>query len=456
MGESGGPAQPRQSPQPKQGIKRKEGEGSDERPVDPGATTALLINELNWWTTDDDIRGWARQAQCEGELRDITFSEHKVNGKSKGQAYVEFTSQQAATAVKHRIDSLASEPNQPASKRPTAIYNNPSFNPFRTLPKDTPNRGGAPRDGQGGGRPPVGPNHNDSQRPNSYQGGGNNYQGGGGYRGRGGYTPRGQMNRGGYNNYQGGMNSQFNPGNNMGFNAGGGGGGYGGGGFNRGGMGMMGRGGGMRGRGGGGAGNGMGMMPNMNPMAGGGMMGMGAGMNPMMMGGAGPMGMGGPMGGMTGETPQKTNNPPAPNFSSLNNYQFNFAAQAAAPVFPSFSVGAPGAAAKSQQQQAGGASAHKKTNSAPLSSAPPPWRQLPQQQMPVPAFVGGTGPSPVNFAAFANARPPIPAFQGMGNQFSQPFGFGGGGSGGAGGFGAGGGGNSQNQNPHGAKRPRGE
>jgi hypothetical protein len=65
-----------------QGVKRKE--GSDDRPVDPGATTAILINELNWWNTDDDIRGWARQANCEDELKDITFSEHKVNGKSKG------------------------------------------------------------------------------------------------------------------------------------------------------------------------------------------------------------------------------------------------------------------------------------------------------------------------------------------------------------------------------------
>lgn len=67
---------------PQQGVKRKE--GSDERPVDPGATTALLISDLNWWTTDDDIRGWTRQANCEDELKDITFSEHKVNGKSKG------------------------------------------------------------------------------------------------------------------------------------------------------------------------------------------------------------------------------------------------------------------------------------------------------------------------------------------------------------------------------------
>ncbi len=67
---------------PQQGVKRKE--GSDDRPLDPGATSALLISELNWWNTDDDIRGWIREANCEHELKDITFSEHKVNGKSKG------------------------------------------------------------------------------------------------------------------------------------------------------------------------------------------------------------------------------------------------------------------------------------------------------------------------------------------------------------------------------------
>ena len=63
------------------GIKRKD---YDDRPSDPDATTALLISDLFWWTTDDDIRGWVNQAQCEDELKDVTFSEHKVNGKSKG------------------------------------------------------------------------------------------------------------------------------------------------------------------------------------------------------------------------------------------------------------------------------------------------------------------------------------------------------------------------------------
>jgi len=72
---------PKHAPQP-QGTKRKE--TLDERPLDPGATPALLISDLNWWTTEDDIRGWANQAGCEDELKEITFSEHKVNGKSKG------------------------------------------------------------------------------------------------------------------------------------------------------------------------------------------------------------------------------------------------------------------------------------------------------------------------------------------------------------------------------------
>jgi len=65
-----------------QGTKRKE--TSDDRPIDTGATNALMISDLHWWTTEDDIRGWANEAGAEDELREVTFSEHKVNGKSKG------------------------------------------------------------------------------------------------------------------------------------------------------------------------------------------------------------------------------------------------------------------------------------------------------------------------------------------------------------------------------------
>ncbi|PNP49533.1 hypothetical protein THARTR1_09855 [Trichoderma harzianum] len=67
------------------GVKRKsEEQDHNDRPVDSGATAAVMISELNWWMTDDDIRGWLRKAGCEREIKELTFSEHKVNGKSKG------------------------------------------------------------------------------------------------------------------------------------------------------------------------------------------------------------------------------------------------------------------------------------------------------------------------------------------------------------------------------------
>ncbi|KXJ93756.1 hypothetical protein Micbo1qcDRAFT_158622 [Microdochium bolleyi] len=259
-----------------QGVKRKE--APDDRPVDPGATSALLVGDLPWWSTDDDIRGMARQADCESELRDITFSEHKVNGKSKGQAYIEFASQQAATAVKHEIEQTG-ENN--ATKKHTVTYTNPNNNPYRTLPKDGPTR--ANKDGPTRGGPMAG-GYNDR--------GGGNF--GGGFRGRGGGGFGGPRGGGGFNRNFGGNNM----GGGGGFNnpMGGGGGGFNngmGGGFNMGfnnrGGGMMGggmRGGGMRGRGGGMGGINNGMMGGMM----GGMPAMG-----MQMGGMpGGMGMGFP------------------------------------------------------------------------------------------------------------------------------------------------------------------
>jgi hypothetical protein len=81
-GSSGNHEVHKQAPQ-KQGTKRKQGE-DDDRPTDPGATAALMINDVNWWVSEEDIRGWANQSGCEDELNEVTFNEHKVNGKSKG------------------------------------------------------------------------------------------------------------------------------------------------------------------------------------------------------------------------------------------------------------------------------------------------------------------------------------------------------------------------------------
>ena len=75
-------AVPKQAPK-QQGAQREEG-AEDTREIDAGATSALRLAELQWWITEDDIRGWANQCEVENEVRDITFNEHKVNGKSKG------------------------------------------------------------------------------------------------------------------------------------------------------------------------------------------------------------------------------------------------------------------------------------------------------------------------------------------------------------------------------------
>ncbi|KIY00047.1 uncharacterized protein Z520_04685 [Fonsecaea multimorphosa CBS 102226] len=275
-------------PIPQQGTKRKE--TSDERPIDHGATNALMISDLHWWTTEDDIRGWINEAGAEDELKDLTFSEHKVNGKSKGQVYLEFSSPQAATATKHKMDSLAG--SQPGSRKHSVVYTNATQNPFKTLPKDAPARVREDRPVRGG-------SFNSGPRSDTNYGMNNQgFRGGrGGSFNRGGYNSHNQYNRnfsgpmGGYNNNQ-----------NMGFQGNMGMGGSYGGFNNRGGMmgnPMRGNMGGMRG--------GRGGMNNMMPMAGG--MGMGTmGMNPMMAG----MGMGGFQGNQF--NPGMFNAGPGPNF----------------------------------------------------------------------------------------------------------------------------------------------
>ncbi|KAF1941518.1 hypothetical protein EJ02DRAFT_200843 [Clathrospora elynae] len=288
----------KQAPQ-QQGTKRKQGE-DDDRPTDPGATAALMINDVNWWISEEDIRGWANQSGCEDELVEVTFNEHKVNGKSKGQVYAQLNSPQAATALKHQIENLFKD--QAHTKKPTAIFNPPHLNPFKTSPKDVPARDNR---------------RNDRATSSNYgnQGGYNNN--------RGGYNNnRGNFNRGGNMGYQNNRNFSGPAVGNMGGNMGGGYSGQApmnnfaspmgamnnfGGGFNRGGMMANNMRGGMGNRGRGGN---MGMTPiagnpmgGMNMPMGANMMGMGGG----MMGMGANMGMMGGMGGGFGASPQPFN-----------------------------------------------------------------------------------------------------------------------------------------------------
>jgi hypothetical protein len=276
------------------------------RPVDPGALPSLKLSELHWWTTEEDVRAFCAAANTEHELKELAFGEHKINGKSRGEAYLEFTSPAAATATKREVEranaeSAAKEPGSGARDKFQAWYT-PMGNPYR-------GKDGAVGDKKFGGQAGKfnnqgGAYNNNYQNRGNFSGGRGNYQRGGGYNnnnnmmGRGGGGAGANANWGmngpstvaaWQNPMMGGFNNNMAGYGNMGYNNMMGGG--------RGGMmnNMMGG-----GRGGFNGMNGMGAMGNMGAMGMGNMMNMGGGMN-MNGGGRGGGGMmGGGRGGWNG------------------------------------------------------------------------------------------------------------------------------------------------------------
>ncbi|ORY80197.1 hypothetical protein BCR35DRAFT_91184 [Leucosporidium creatinivorum] len=144
--------------------------------------SALYLGDMHWWTSDEHIRQLCDQIGAPIELRDIAFSEHKVNGKSKGVAFIELRSAERAALVKNWLEN-----NEFQNKKMTAqlSFGGSGRNPFQTLPKEPANRenrgqrhasgpaalgGGAPSSAQSSPGPfPQKPFHQQQQQQsNSY------------------------------------------------------------------------------------------------------------------------------------------------------------------------------------------------------------------------------------------------------------------------------------------------
>ncbi|GHJ87742.1 hypothetical protein NliqN6_4144 [Naganishia liquefaciens] len=223
----------------------------------------VLLDGLNWWTTDEDIVAAAAQANVPIDIRDVTFAEHKINGKSRGQAFVECHDQDGARRLREWFNGREFQGKQIT----TVLGSSITGNPYKLIPKEPNSKYGKPDGPPGAPRGPASGGFAD-------RGGRGGGRGGFVPRGRGGYAGgRGGHMGGGYSSgppggYQNGPSGGMS--NNMGGNASN--------------MGRMGNMGGM---------NMPGMMPMMNPMM----------MNPAMMAqmmSAMQGGMGGAAGAGTG------------------------------------------------------------------------------------------------------------------------------------------------------------
>jgi hypothetical protein len=94
-------------------------------------TPALHISNLDWWTTEEDVRGWAVDIDCEDQIKLLAFDEHKINGKSKGAVYIEFMTIESAAILKSHLERKDPKLVNSENVAYAIGYTTPSLQPFK-------------------------------------------------------------------------------------------------------------------------------------------------------------------------------------------------------------------------------------------------------------------------------------------------------------------------------------
>ncbi|WWD15978.1 hypothetical protein CI109_100402 [Kwoniella shandongensis] len=104
--------------------------------LDPSAdeVDSVVIHDVHWWTNDADVVMLCEQIGFQIDNKDVLFMEHKVNGKSKGQAVINCHSKDNAIKLNNWFHLHTFQ----GKKIPSALASSALGNPLHPSNQDFP------------------------------------------------------------------------------------------------------------------------------------------------------------------------------------------------------------------------------------------------------------------------------------------------------------------------------